>query len=110
MSELSLTSLPMQGSCFSKVPLSIPSALFLPVSFFFFNTPAPIPLSLHLPHSFFSHCHIPLTLCVLSVSVSLKLLAFSPFGSCHFDFHLSLSEVQSSLYANNVPVLRKEAA
>ncbi len=110
VSELSLTSLPMQRSCFSEMPLSIPSALFLPASLFllFFLT-----FSRHLPLSF-SHIviYVSHSLFFLFLSaLSLKCLAFSPFVFfVLFCFHLSLSGVQSSLYANNVPVLRKEAA
>lgn len=52
------------GSCFSKTPLSIWSALFL-------RPPSSVLLSLHLPLLLFSHCHKPLTL-----SASRPLLLF----------------------------------
>ena len=119
VSELSLTSLPMQSSCFfffcffffcnatstfwvlsSSLPPFSDSRLYFPLS-------AP-------PTRLFSHCHLPLTPFVFSFSssLSLKCLCFLSIWFLPLCFHLSLSGGGCSppLYANNVPVLREEAA
>lgn len=83
----------------------MPSSVFLFYSIFF--------LFFSTSHTLFSHCHLPLTCLILSFSaLSLKCRAFCPldFFFLPLCFHLSFSWVHFYLYANNVPVLRKEAA
>lgn len=107
LSELSLSSILMQVLC-SKMPPYILSALFFRFSFLF-----QFFLFFSTSHTLFSHCHLPLTCLILSFSaLSLKCHAFCPldFFFLPLCFHLSFSWVHFYLYANNVLVLRKEAA
>lgn len=91
------TSHPMQRSCFFR-PAIFHSCPLLPCLLSFF-------LSLSTSHTPF---------CTLSstshTSHSTSHSALPPFAFLPLRFHLPLSGVQHSPYANNVPVLRKEAA
>lgn len=83
------TPLPLQNLCFSQMPLHIPRVLFLPASFFILQSSLSLSFSLSAPPTFlFSHCHLPLTLLLQSLSLLSRLNVF-PFGFCHsvFIFH-----------------------
>lgn len=85
----------------SKSPLP-PLPPFLLLSFY--------PPFLAPPTFLFSRCHLPLTRFVLSLCSLTKMSCFLSVWFLPLCFHLSLSGVQCSLYANTPPMLRKQAA
>lgn len=97
----------------AETPLCIPSALFPPCLLFLFHSGLSPSLSaLHIPFlTLSSTFHTALS---LSVSLHLSLTKMSRFLSvcflCHSVFISHSLGCCPSLYANTVPVLRKEAA
>lgn len=117
VSELSLTSLPMQCSCFFllRCHFHIPSALFLPASLFWLPPLFPSLGTSHTPFLTLSS-----TSHTLRFFLSLPLSPFSLTKMSLLSLHLVSAALFPSLtlrggcspplYANNVPVLREEAA
>lgn len=117
VSELSLTSLPMQGSCsFLRCHFHIPSALFHPASLFWLPPLFPSLGTSQTPFltlSSTSHtlCFFFLFLSLRSLTkmslLSLRLVSATLFSSLTLR---GWGGCSPPLYANNVPVLREEAA
>lgn len=116
VSELSLTSLPIQCSCFffcdATSTFRVPSSSLPPFS----DSRLYFPLSAP-PTLLFSHCHLPLTPFVFFfLFLSLRSLTKMSLLSLHLVSAALFSSLtlrggrSPPLYANNVPVLREEAA